>query len=207
MVPKNNASDPFKKLEIKKQQRKRREKYGWLAKSILKGLATGLALFFVLSSPAGTRRVLKGIKNEWNRKATRAALEILRANQLIAFQEQPDGTLHVILTKEGVKKAYKLRVDDLSLERPRRWDGRWRIVAFDIAEKRKPAREALRETLKRFGFYQVQKSFFVHAYPCEAEIELIKEIFDIYDNELLCFSVDSIPRRQASLFKKKFKLE
>lgn len=202
----NYDDNPFKKLAIKRQQRKRREKYGWLAKSILKGLATGLVLFFVLSSPNGTRRVLKGIKDEWNGKAAKEALERLRANRLIAFQEQPDGTIDVLLTKEGVNKAYKLRIDDLTLERPRRWSGRWWIVAFDIAEKRKAAREALREVLKRLEFHQLQKSFFVHPFPCNAEIELVREIFDIHENELMCFSVDSMPRHHELLLKKKFKL-
>lgn len=41
------------------------------------------------------------------------------------------------------------------------WDGQWRIVIFDIPEKRRIARDLLRNRLKEWGFTQKQKSVWI----------------------------------------------
>ena len=61
----------------------------------------------------------------------------------------------------------------------KKWDTYWRIVVFDIPEKHKKAREALRHKLKELGFYKFQKSIFVIPYECKDEIDFIIEIFQI----------------------------
>ena len=53
------------------------------------------------------------------------------------------------------------------------------MVLFDIPEKYKPAREDLRETLKRLGFYEYQKSVLIHPYPCQDEVNFVVEYFNI----------------------------
>ena len=75
------------------------------------------------------------------------------------------------------------------------WDGKWRTVIFDIPEKLKSARNALRDKLKEVGFHELQKSVFVFPYECKDEIDFIIEffnlrqyvrygIFDFIDNDL-----------------------
>jgi len=59
-------------------------------------------------------------------------------------------------------------------QKPKKWDGQWRIVSFDIKEKRKFAREKLRATLTRIGFVRLQNSVWVFPYDCEDLIALIK---------------------------------
>lgn len=196
-----NPFDTYKKAVVK---RKRKERYGNLAKDILVTLATGAVLFFILSSPHGTRKVLKGLKEGWNPKSTRASLERLRVKKLVSFKENPDGSFAVLLTQEGQFKARGWELETLQIEPPRRWDYKWRIVAFDIAEKRAKARRALNAMLKRLNFHQLQKSVFVHPYPCEAEIELIRNVFDILPHEIICFVAETIPGVDA--LKKKYNL-
>lgn len=43
----------------------------------------------------------------------------------------------------------------------KRWDGIWRLVVFDIPEKRKTSRDVLRMKLKSLGFGMWQKSVYV----------------------------------------------
>lgn len=45
------------------------------------------------------------------------------------------------------------------------WDGKWRIVIFDIPEKQRPNRWSLRHKLKELGFGNLQKSAFISPYP------------------------------------------
>lgn len=59
-------------------------------------------------------------------------------------------------------------------KKPKRWDRRWRIVLFDIPEKRRKTRDALRKTMKSFGFYRLQDSVWVYPYDCEDVIALLK---------------------------------
>lgn len=53
----------------------------------------------------------------------------------------------------------------------------WRIVIFDIPDRFKKAREALRKKLKDLGFIKLQESVFVLPYECENEINFIIEVF------------------------------
>lgn len=174
----------------------KRVRYKKLARDILKAVGLGVGIVFALSSPQGTRRLFKGLKHEWDVRSAKDTLNRLRERKLIAFQEKGDGSFQVILTEEGKQKLEEWSIEDLAVPIQKRWDGRWRIIAFDISEKRKRAREALRQTLKRLGFFRLQKSIFVHPYPCEAEIRLLKSIFHILDQEVLYFSTDIIPREK-----------
>lgn len=199
-----NVADPFNAYREAVKKRKRKERFGNLAKDILVTLATGAVLFFVLSSPHGTRKVLKGLKEGWNPKSIRASLERLHTKKLVSFKENPDGSFSVLLTEEGQFKAREWELETLQIDPPRRWDNKWRIVAFDIAEKRRKARQSLHAMLKRLNFHQLQKSVFVHPYPCEAEIELIRNIFHIPSQEIVCFIAETIPH--ARTLKEKYEL-
>lgn len=48
-----------------------------------------------------------------------------------------------------------------------KWDGKWRMVIFDVWEKRKGTRDQLRNKLRNIGFVMVQGSVWVYPYPCE----------------------------------------
>lgn len=200
----NDNINPFDTYKKAVKKRKRKERYGNLAKNILVTLGTGAALFFILSSPHGTRKLFRGFKEEWDPKSTRASLEKLRVKKLVWFKENPDGSFSVNLTEQGELKARQWELKALKIEPPRRWDGKWRVVAFDISEQRGKARRALHEMLKRLNFHQLQKSVFVHPYPCEAEIELIRDVFHIHPQEIICFIAETIPNARA--LKEKYNL-
>lgn len=200
----NNYADPFDTYKKAVTKRKRKERYGNLAKDILMTLGMGAVLLFVLSSPQGTRKVFKGLKEGWNPRTMRASLERLHTKKLVSFKENPDGSFSVLLTEKGQLKTREWEIETLRIEPPRRWDNKWRIVAFDIAEKRRKARQSLHAMLKRLNFHQLQKSVFVHPYPCEAEIELIRNIFHIPSQEIVCFIAETIPHARA--LKEKYEL-
>ena len=45
-----------------------------------------------------------------------------------------------------------------------KWDGKWRIVLFDVPESKRPVRDYLRGVLKRHGFCEFQRSMWVWPY-------------------------------------------
>ena len=184
--------------------KKRNPPYGALARDILRYVAIGAGLFIILSSPVGTRRLLKDIKKEWRKKNVLRTLDSLRSNRLISYQKKGNGTCLVTMTQSGKKKIKEWDVENMKIQKPALWDKRWRVVTFDIKEDRKKGRDALRFMLRRLGFYQLQKSVFVHSYPCRAEIEFIRDLYNVPEREVLYFSTDRIPHE--IVLKKYFKL-
>lgn len=62
------------------------------------------------------------------------------------------------LTKEGENRLLK---STLKREVNMSWDGKWRIISFDVPGGYSPERNKLRALLKHFNFYQLQKSVWV----------------------------------------------
>lgn len=69
---------------------------------------------------------------------------------------EKNGQLYLRLTASGEKKIHR-DFSLLSLTR-KQWDGKWRVVFFDIAEISKRTRNRLRSKLKELGFGMLQKS-------------------------------------------------
>lgn len=105
-------------------------------------------------------------------------LSYLKRNSLVILKKQ-DNTITVALTENGKRKVKQYRLEELHIEKPSKWDRKWRIVLFDIPEKKKAARNALRMRLQNLGFFQIQKSAWACPWPCENEIQLLAELLGI----------------------------
>lgn len=67
------------------------------------------------------------------------------------------------LTEKGKKLTTYIENRYLLLNKP--WDGDLRLVSFDIPENQKFWREAIRQELTAFQFYQLQKSVYIGKHP------------------------------------------
>jgi len=56
----------------------------------------------------------------------------------------------------------------------RRWDGRWRLLIFDISEIRRNVRNAVRNKLRQLGFRHLQDSVWAYPFPCHEALELLQ---------------------------------
>lgn len=165
------------------------------------GVALGLS-----RSPKNYFKILESVAKEWKEIKRRRLLDIIREfynERIVDYREDKNGIVEIVLTKEGKKKALKYQIDEIEIKKPDKWDGKWRIVIFDIPEKRKKAREALRLKLKDIGFKELQKSVFVLPYECEDEIDFIVEVFEIRPY-VRFLRVESFTNEEQ--FKLKFKL-
>ncbi len=81
----------------------------------------------------------------------------------------------IALTEKGRRYGKLLHSkEQLHVKKPKRWDGRWRIVIFDVWERRRPVRDQLRSLLMKIGFVKVQDSVWAYPYDCEEVIAFIK---------------------------------
>ncbi len=85
----------------------------------------------------------------------------------------------VILTDSGKRSLAGMIARSPDSRKHGRWDKRWRMVIYDIKEKRRGTRVMLQRTLRAFGFYQLQASVWIYPYDCEALLILLKADFKI----------------------------
>lgn len=102
-----------------------------------------------------------------------------RRRGYLETERDDDGNMEIWLTELGKEQAVRRALGELRIAPQERWDGMWRIVLFDIPERNKWARDGMRESLKRMGFYQMQKSVFVFPYPCRNEVNFLRNLYDI----------------------------
>ncbi len=143
---------------------------------LLAGLAFGYSY-----TPQQQWRTLKQTHQEWkkiNEKKLRDEIRQLYQSKLIGKRENPDQSITLFLTNKGKFKALTYHFEKMRINQDN-WDDKWRIVVFDIPEKLKKGRDALRRKLKELGFYELQKSVFIFPFECQNEIEFIIEFFGL----------------------------
>ena len=176
-----------------------KERYGELTKNILLGLAMTGAIAIAATSPYFLVNILKQIsrnkkyfKKKLENWKIKRAFEKLKRNKLIILNEE-NGKFIVEITEQGKRKVKELQVDELKIEKPTVWDKKWRVVIFDIPNRNTRARNALRDKIRELKFYLLQKSVWVHPYPCEKEIKFLAELFNVssYINIILAENIDN----------------
>jgi len=118
------------------------------------------------------------------------SVERLLEAGLISFKQTDRGKF-IRLTREGEAKLRVFEVNEFKFKRPKRWDGKWRVIIFDVKEERRSTRNKIRRTLSAIGFIQLQRSVWVFPYDCEDLITLIKADFKI-GKDVLYMIVDTI---------------
>ncbi len=144
-------------------------------------LQGGLALALT-RSPRKYYLVLKSIPKSLrtlDRMYLYRTIREFERDRLIDFKEKDDGTILITLSEQGEHRMLTYRIDDMKIEKPAVWDGKWRLVLFDIPEQKRAARDALRLKLKDLGFKELQHSVHILPYPCKDEIDFLMEFFSL----------------------------
>jgi DNA-binding transcriptional regulator PaaX len=168
-----------------------------IAKDIFRGLGIAGAVYIAAGSPYFINNVLRQWKKlkKYPKKKVYDAFYTLEKQGMINI-EIKGYQIYISLTERGKKKANWMQIDALKIKTPRKWDGKWRLVMFDILEKKKFHREALRGKLKQLGFYQLQKSIWVHPFNCKDEVELLRDFFGLSSKEMRLVVASDIEKDQ-----------
>lgn len=105
---------------------------------------------------------------------TKGVLTRLKMKGEIEFEER-DGKQYARLTERG-EEALALGQQKMLLatSKSRKWDRRYRLVMFDVPERRKKIRERLRFQMREVGFLRIQDSAWLYPYDCEEFMALLK---------------------------------
>lgn len=153
----------------------RKNKNTEIAKIILKCIAVSGIAVTIVALP-GMAQVLNMFMKNDKKYRFRSTLYRLKSKKMVTMYYK-DNEEVVEITEKGKKRLLKYEFNEMKIKIPKRWDGLWRIVIFDIPEKRKKVRNAINLKLKELGFYPIQKSTFIFPYECRNEIDFVAEHF------------------------------
>lgn len=167
-------------------------KHDSLSKKVLTGILLTGAIYVAASSPYFSLHLIKNIERELKkRKYLKKKYKDSTFNNSFYYLkkrgylniEKKNKQIYISLTEKGKEKAGKYLIDDLEIKKPKKWDGKWRIVIFDIPNLTNIKRSALRGKLKHLGFYKLQHSVWTQPYDCQKEMNTLKEFFGLNEKE------------------------
>lgn len=163
--------------------------------NLLISLLVGGAAFAAIAAPnsliAIERPLRKFIKVRNKHRVAGQLSRYLKQQKLVMVTDNQDGSYQIILTDRGKVRAQRANFETLALQKSK-WDGKWRIIMFDIPEKHKGIRDYLASHMKQVGFKQFQKSVFVFPYSVDNFFYLAFEIFPEISTYVAYMVVDEI---------------
>lgn len=151
-----------------------------IKRKILLLLEAGIVLGFARSSKR-QKKIFNIVRREWkniDRQYLYRIVEEFHKERLLDFKDNANGSTTILLSEHGKEKILEFKINEMKIKKPSHWDGKWRVVFFDIPEKRRRTRDMIRCKLKELEFYEYQKSVFIHPFPCLDEINFLIEFFD-----------------------------
>lgn len=102
-----------------------------------------------------------------------AAVKRLVKERCIKLENHKDG-VYAKLTPKGKERLNRGHTFVVPTDRQGLWDGKWRVIIFDVKEERRIKRDKLRRELLGFGFMRLQRSVWIYPYECEDIIAIFK---------------------------------
>ena len=164
-----------------------RAKYDDLLYTLLQlGVASLSVAAPVIAPVAIYINVMQGKEKKYTKHKLKNSFYHFRKAKLISVESRR-GDVCIELTKEGERRARlcgvgKILAGNLTSE-GRKWDGKWRIVFFDLKTERTRERDAIRLMLRRCGFIFLQKSVWVYPFDCSSEVEFLRSFFQLEEKE------------------------
>lgn len=124
------------------------------------------------------------------RRRVYQAVQRMKRRELLV-RKVINGREELVISKKGQQALGDSELDALSITRQNRWDGRWRVVMFDIPEEKRAARNALTAHLKGIGMYPIQRSAFVTPFPCVSAVRALADHYDVMKH-LFMIEADNI---------------
>ena len=175
------------KLLYEKTIRDKKDKVYASTKTVLSVLGMGVTIAAVLIAPKAASTFINTFsqeENPWkdwkkfNLSYLRQTLRRLQKQKLVEIKDI-SGKQQITITQKGKTKILEYSVHELEITKPKNWDKKWRVIIYDIPNRKKYLQELMRETLKNLGFFAIQESVYVIPYPCYKEIEFLREYYHV----------------------------
>ena len=167
-------------MGVMEHRAQRERRWGAFQQTLLAAAAIGGVILVAATIPNAARllKYFPGYKKgaRFNYKA-KTVLGRLAEKGLVVFIEK-GGKRYARITEKG-QRMLQMGSEWETIAKKRKWDGRWRVVIFDIPERRRSVRVRLRRFMQEYGFVRLQDSVWIYPYDCEDLIALAKANFRI----------------------------
>lgn len=185
---------------MEKNKKEQKQKRVPMKNLLLRSLATAGLISIALVAPKMTR-----LLKELDRPAKNRKQLYQRINQGITRLEQSGfvtvsgeyAKRRVKITEKGKKVLKQIAFEGMMIPEPAFWDGKWRILVFDINERRRRARNQLRRLIQGQGFVRMQDSVWVYPYPCDEFISLVRAHLKSGVGEMRFFVAEALESDKA----------
>lgn len=165
-----------------------------LINQVLSEIANQRLTMADILTPAFGRKLLPNTPTMQQSQLMRSALRYCKYNQLIL--QSNNGLLSV--TDKAKKRLAKFEIEHIIVTKPKKWDKKWRLVAFELPEKHKTQRDAFAKKLKHLGFKNLQDGVWILPYACQSQIKQISEFYKI-ENYVTYAEVSYISSQDSQL--------
>jgi len=150
---------------------------------IIYALGMGVGIAVALANRRTSYRITKTLVKEifgLNKKPDNLSkyFSKLRKQNLISIKTVGNEEV-LVLTENGQEVFLRFNYEDLEIKKSKIWDRCFRLVIFDVPEKRKKQRDLFRFKLKELGFVKFNDSVWAYPYPCQKEIDFIANYIGI----------------------------
>lgn len=167
---------------------------------LLRSLAAVGVIGIALVAPKMTR-----LLKELDRPAKNRTQLYRRITQGISRLEQKGlvtvsgkyGKRRVEITEKGLEVMKQGEFGEYAIPEPVFWDGKWRVLIFDINERRRRVRNQLRRLLQGAGFIRIQDSVWVYPYPCDEFVSLVRAHLKSGIGEIRSFVAEALESDKA----------
>lgn len=148
-----------------------KKRLGKVQREILESISAGDVLIGFLCSARSTRQMYKiAYERARARYHTRKVIDSLVEN---GYAMQDGDTLTITETGRNALESTIQRTH-ASIQ-SKEWDGKWRVVAYDVPAEFNKLRDQVRYILKRAGFHKLHHSVWVFPHDCNELTDLIKK--------------------------------
>lgn len=180
--------------------KRKRKPYVPMQSLMLRALAGSGGIGVALIAPPLTRLLKEFDSGRVNRsrlyQRMDQAIGRLQAAQLVRVSGT-HGRRTVELTEKGKRLAEEAEFKAYRIPEPAFWDGKWRVLAFDMTERRRKARIQLRQLLQNAGFIRLQDSVWIYPYPCDEFIGLVRAHLKSGTGEMRSFVAEAFENDRA----------
>lgn len=175
--------------------KEKRKKYVPMRSVVLRALAAGGMLTVAVMAPNAARLI--GIRSRSKKQRTalydrlRKSVARLKQAGLVRTRGARD-SLVCELTAKGKALAEEAEFEAYQIPEPAFWDGKWRVVMFDMSEKRRKTRDRLRTLLMNAEFIRIQDSVWVYPYPCDEFLSIVRAHLKIGITEMRSFTAEAL---------------
>ena len=149
---------------------------------VLRAISLTGVVLLAATSPYFGLSLIRGFKKENKKKEWKkfyASLDYLNKRGYVKILGWEGDKIKVKITRMGEDRTKHFDPNSIELKKQENWDGKWRVVIFDVPIAKNWNRQAFTEKLKELDFVMIQKSVWAYPHECYEEIMLLRKFYGV----------------------------